>query len=90
MYIKTFSSIKCLNKNGIIIGDDYELDAKKNSIKNLEKIKNIDTVYDKKNKVMYHPGVTLAIKYIFKNLKSKNGLFAVKKNRGKHVDLFDK
>lgn len=84
------SSIKFLNNNGIIIGDDYELEAKNISLKSLEIAKNLDLKYNNKYKLMYHPGVTLAVKYIFNNLKTRNGLFAVQYIKDKKfIDLFD-
>lgn len=84
------SSIKFLNNNGIIIGDDYELEAKKTSLKKLEIDKNLDLQYSNKYKLMYHPGVTLAVKYIFKNLKTRNGIFAIQYKNKKFIDLFNK
>jgi len=39
---------------------------------------------------MYHPGVTLAVKYFFNNLKTKNGIFAVQRKNKQFIDLIDK
>jgi predicted O-methyltransferase YrrM len=90
VYEDIISSKKILNNNGYIIGDDYESEAKTLSFFELKKNKNTDLIYNKKNKKYFHPGVTLAVKYIFKNLKSKNGLFCVQKKNKKFIDFFDK
>ena len=88
VYSDIIYSIKFLNKGGIIIGDDYELNAKDISFNSLKKIKNIDyTEFNNKN---FHPGVTLSVKYVFNNLQNNNGLFCVKKNDKNFIDFFSK
>ena len=88
VYKDIISSKKSLIDNGFIVGDDYEIEAKNLSYKTLEKNKNSDLVYSKKYAKSYHPGVTFAVKKIFKNLKSKNGLFFLKKKNNIFIDFF--
>ena len=59
-----------MNNLGFIIGDDYELEAKNFTFQELKKIKNTDLILSKKFNKTFHPGITLAIKYLFKNLKN--------------------
>ena len=80
--------IKFCKNGGYIIGDDYELEAEKLSFKELKKISNKDLTYCPKNKKYFHPGVTLAIKTYFRNLKSKNGIYAIQKVNKKIIDIF--
>lgn len=88
VYKDIISSKKSLINNGFIVGDDYEIEAKNLSYKTLEKNKNSDLVYSKKYAKSYHPGVTFAVKKIFKNLKSKNGLFCLQKKNNIFIDFF--
>ena len=88
VYKDIISSKRSLNNNGFILGDDYEIEAKNLSLFTLNKNKNSDLIYDEKVNKSYHPGVTLAVKKIFKNLKSKNGLFCVKKRDKIYIDFF--
>ncbi len=88
VYNDIISSKKSLNNNGFIIGDDYEIEAKKLTFAALEKNKNSDLIYDIKSNLSYHPGVTLAVKKIFKNLKSINGLFCLQKKNNVFIDFF--
>ena len=88
VYKDIVSSKKLLNNNGFIIGDDYEIEAKNLSFTILKKNKNSDLVYDKKSNKSYHPGVTLAVKKAFKNLKSKNGMFCLQKKNNIFIDFF--
>ena len=39
---------------------------------------NVDHIYDYKNKIVMHPGVTYAVNKIFGNIQSYNGLFIQK------------
>ena len=88
VYKDIVSSKKLLNNNGFIIGDDYEIEAKNLSFTTLEKNKNSDLIYDKKSNKSYHPGVVLAVKKAFKNLKSKNGMFCLQKKNNIFIDFF--
>ena len=79
---------KILNNLGFIIGDDYELEAKNFTFQELKKIKNTDLILSKKFNKTFHPGITLAIKYLFKNLKNNKGLFCVRKVGNRYYDYF--
>ena len=81
------NSLKNLNDNGILICDDYEIEAKNFTSDELKKYVKKDT-YLFENKCIYHPGVTLAVKNIFGNLKSKNGICAIQKRKKLYKDLF--
>ncbi len=89
VYKDIISSKKILNNNGFIIGDDYEVESKNFSFSSLYKNKNSDLIYSKRFNKYYHPGVALAVKRIFKNLKSKNGLFCLQKKNKKFIDFFN-
>ena len=82
------NSIKFCKDKGYIFGDDYEIEASKLSLKKLRKFCNSDLEYCSKNKKEYHPGITLAVKLQFSNLKSKNGIFGVQKVNNKFNDLY--
>jgi predicted O-methyltransferase YrrM len=81
------NSLKNLNDNGILICDDYEIEAKNFTSDELKKHLKTDTLLFE-NKYTYHPGVTLAVKNIFGNLKSRNGLCAIQKRKNLYKDLF--
>jgi len=84
------NSKKILNEGGFLIGDDYEVPFSSVSHLNFNKdLKNLDVFYDYKTKVRFHPGVTLAVWEVFGNIKSKNGLFCLKKSKGKFLDFFN-
>ena len=88
VYKDIISSKKSLIDNGFIVGDDYEIEAKNLSTTTLEKNKNSDLIYSKRYNKSYHPGVTLAVKKNFKNLKSRNGLFCLQKKNNIFIDFF--
>lgn len=75
------NSKKYLNNNGLIIGDDYEINFSNVSHINFNNKKKIDVFFDNKSKTRFHPGVTLSVYNEFGDLKSKNGLFCVKKKK---------
>lgn len=81
-------SIKILNDDGILILDDYELEASKISFDELSFYNKVDlAIY--KNKLTYHPGVTHAVKMNFSfNLSSHNGLGVVIKKNNRFSNFF--
>lgn len=79
-----------IKNNGIFCGDDLELQYEEVDDMVLRESKNLDVVFDKKNKTNYHPGVTLAIFDFFdKKVSSKEGFWYVKKenNNWKNIEL---
>lgn len=84
------NSKKILNESGLLIGDDYEVPFSSVSHLNFNKnLKKLDVFYDFKTKTRFHPGVTLAVFQEFGNIKSRNGLFCLKKSKGKFYDFFN-
>lgn len=79
-----------LKENGIICGDDLELQYFEIDNSNIENIKNTDLSFDNKNKKRFHPGVTLAVHTFFKKeVSSWEGLWAMqrKNNSWKKIIL---
>ena len=74
------NSKKKLNNNGYLVGDDYEISYNKTKHLNYPKLikENVDHIYDYKNKIVMHPGVTYAVNKIFGNIQSYNGLYIQK------------
>lgn len=82
-YVKT--DLKCakelLRDNGIMCGDDLELQYDEIENDQPEMHKNTDVVFDNKNLTNYHPGVTLAVYEFFKTrISSKEGFWFARKN----------
>jgi len=82
------NSIKILNNNSYLVGDDYEIPYNKTKHLNYTKLikENIDCIYDYKNKMNMHPGVTLAVNKFFGSIPSRNGLF-VKQLKKKYANI---
>lgn len=90
MLLDIINSKKILNEGGFLIGDDYEVPFSSVSHLNFNKdLKNLDVIYDVKNKVRFHPGVPLAVFEVIGNIKSRNGLFCLKKSKGKFEDFLN-
>lgn len=71
-----------VKENGIICGDDLELQYFEIDKNNIENIKNTDLYFDNKNKKRYHPGVTLAVHTFFKKeVSAWEGLWAMQKKK---------
>ena len=83
------NSIKLLNNNGFLIGDDYEQSYKQTKYLNFKKLirNNIDSIYDKKTKENFHPGVTLAVHQLLGDIPNINGLFVQKLVNKKFINI---
>lgn len=83
------NSMKLLNNNGILTGDDYEQSYKESKHLNFKELikKDIDSFYDNLNSKNMHPGVTLAVFEHFGNIKNFNGLFALELKNKKFKEI---
>ena len=83
------NSMKILNNNGYLVGDDYEEIYKKTKHLNYKKLikENLDSFYDHKNKKNIHPGVTFAVYKFFGNIPSLNGLFVRQLKNKKYTNI---
>ena len=83
------NSMKLLNNNGILVGDDYEQNYKNSKHLNFKKLieEDIDSIYDHKSKKNMHPGVTLAVHKFFGNIKNFNGLFILELKNKKFKEI---
>lgn len=79
---------KILNEGGVLIIDDYELEASKISFEELnQKVNTDEALYN--DKIFYHPGITHAVKLNFNfNLSSHNGLGVVKYENNQFSNFF--
>jgi hypothetical protein len=74
------SAKELLKEDGIICGDDLELQYFEINCSNIENIKSTDLSFDDKNNKRYHPGVTLAVHTFFnKEVSVWEGLWAMQK-----------
>lgn len=82
------NSMKILNNNGYLVGDDYEEIYNKTKHLNYKKLitEDVDSLYDYKNKKNIHPGVTLAVHKIFGSIPSLNGLFVQQLKEKKYIN----
>lgn len=84
--LKNYS--KLLKPGGIICGDDYELYFSQIDLTNAKKYSEMDFVKDPKTGEYFHPGVTLAINEVFKEVSMKSGFWAIRKSEN-GWDLID-
>ena len=79
---------KLVKNDGILCGDDLELQYNQIDIKQLEENKHNDVIRDKINSCNYHPGVTLAIWEFFKfEISSKKGFWYLLKKEEKWENI---
>jgi len=72
-------SLRLVKENGIICGDDLNMQMKDIDQKFATDNKNKDFINDPKTSKNYHPGVTLAIEEIFGEVSSWGGFWAMQK-----------
>lgn len=83
---KDLEDYSTLVKNGgIICGDDLELTAEEADISEMIENREKGFTIDNYLKIIYHPGITLAIKDFFGKVSVKNGFWAMRKNRNSWV-----
>lgn len=73
---------KVVKVNGIICGDDFELDLDVVDVVNAKNHCEEDYIFDPKTKTYFHPGISLGIKEVFGNVSVKNGFWAMRKTQG--------
>lgn len=71
---------KLLKLGGIMCGDDYELRLSQVDLSNSKEHSEKDFVKDPRAKEYFHPGITLAIDEVFKEVSMKNGFWAIRKS----------
>ena len=73
------NSLKFIQEDGIICGDDLNLQYDEIDKDNAKKNHDKDFICDPKTKRNFHPGVTLAVNEIFGRVNSWGGFWAIQK-----------
>ena len=86
-----FNSLNYIQEDGIICGDDLNLQYHEIDVDNAKKNHDKDFIIDSKNDKNFHPGVTLAVHEIFGKVNSWGGFWAMQKkgNNWQNISLKD-
>lgn len=79
--------MKFVKINGIICGDDLELNLDDVDVVNAKKYCESDYILDPKTKIFFHPGIALGIKEVFGSVSVRNGFWAIRKTKDGWVSI---
>ena len=73
------AACKLIKEGGIICGDDLELQGHQVDTSIIKKIPYLDKYMDQESGIVFHPGVTQAVREIFGDVSSWYGFWAIQK-----------
>ena len=78
---------KMVKVNGILCGDDFELDWDEVDVLCAKAHCDEDFILDPKTKISFHPGISLGIKEFFGKVSVKNGFWAMRKTKDSWITV---